>query len=243
MARNATNGTELSLLRLLLARRFQQKQLNTDIFLCITRIVKLTRSVANTAEDLAATMLASTLGVEFNPSTAWDEREKIYKMSGGNFVVRTFNITQSAEGEKSMENRILVGRDGSLTPVNSGAKKMRDDKNAVFHLDMLCLRCTFTLSRITEKIENIYPDKANRMHYSNQKQKAFEDRAQLEFQKLFQKEVPHCCVSGKGGVGKTTVAVNLAHGFQMKVFLAAIRDGDITRPKILNARDKNVRRG
>ncbi len=50
------------------------------------------------AEDLAATMLASTLGVEFDSNTAWDDREKIYKMSGK--IVRTFNITQSAEGHK-----------------------------------------------------------------------------------------------------------------------------------------------
>ncbi len=50
------------------------------------------------AEDLAATMLATTLGVEFDPGTAWDEREKLYKMSGK--IVRTFNITQSAEGHK-----------------------------------------------------------------------------------------------------------------------------------------------
>ena len=28
------------------------------------------------AEDLAATMLATTLGVEFDPNIAWDEREK-----------------------------------------------------------------------------------------------------------------------------------------------------------------------
>lgn len=50
------------------------------------------------AEDLAATMLASTLGVEFDPDTAWDEREKLYKMSGK--IVRTFNVTQSAEGDR-----------------------------------------------------------------------------------------------------------------------------------------------
>ncbi len=50
------------------------------------------------AEDLAATMLATTLNVEFDPNTAWDEREKIYKMSGK--IVRTFNVTQSAEGDK-----------------------------------------------------------------------------------------------------------------------------------------------
>jgi arginine decarboxylase len=50
------------------------------------------------AEDLAATMLATTLGVDFDPNTAWDEREKLYKMSGK--IVRTFNVTQSAEGHK-----------------------------------------------------------------------------------------------------------------------------------------------
>lgn len=51
------------------------------------------------AEDLAATMLATTLGVEFNPDTDWSEREDIYKMSGK--IVRSFNITQSAEGDKA----------------------------------------------------------------------------------------------------------------------------------------------
>ena len=44
-------------------------------------------------------MLATTLGVEFNPDTDWSEREDIYKMSGK--IVRSFNITQSAEGEKN----------------------------------------------------------------------------------------------------------------------------------------------
>jgi len=51
------------------------------------------------AEDLAATMLASTLGIEFNSDTDWNEREDIYKMSGK--IVKTFNITQSAEGDKN----------------------------------------------------------------------------------------------------------------------------------------------
>jgi arginine decarboxylase len=50
------------------------------------------------AEDLAATMLATTLGVEFDPSEAWDEREKQYKMSGK--IVKVYNVTQSAEGHK-----------------------------------------------------------------------------------------------------------------------------------------------
>ena len=50
------------------------------------------------AEDLAATMLATTLGVEFDPRAAWDEREQAYKASGK--IIRTTNITQSAEGHK-----------------------------------------------------------------------------------------------------------------------------------------------
>lgn len=51
------------------------------------------------AEDLAATMLATTLGIEFDPEKAWDEREQIYKASGK--IFRTTNITQSAQGDKN----------------------------------------------------------------------------------------------------------------------------------------------
>ncbi|MEK7512821.1 MAG: arginine decarboxylase, pyruvoyl-dependent [Patescibacteria group bacterium] len=50
------------------------------------------------AEDLAATMLATTLGLEFDPSAAWDEREQVYKASGK--IFKTTNVTQSAEGHK-----------------------------------------------------------------------------------------------------------------------------------------------
>lgn len=50
------------------------------------------------AEDLAASMLASTLGIDFDPASAWDERENLYKMSGK--IVKTTNITQSAIGNK-----------------------------------------------------------------------------------------------------------------------------------------------
>jgi len=50
------------------------------------------------AEDLAASMLATTLGIEFDPNSSWDEREQVYKMSGK--IVRTTNITQSAVGNK-----------------------------------------------------------------------------------------------------------------------------------------------
>lgn len=51
------------------------------------------------AEDLAATMLATTLGIDFNPDTDWNERENVYKMSGK--IVNSFNITQSAKGDKN----------------------------------------------------------------------------------------------------------------------------------------------
>ena len=51
------------------------------------------------AEDLAATMLASTLGIEFDPEKAWDEKEEFFKMSGK--IVNTRNLTQTAMGDKS----------------------------------------------------------------------------------------------------------------------------------------------
>lgn len=50
------------------------------------------------AEDLAATMLATTLGIEFDANKAWEEREQIYKASG--HIFKTTNICQSAEGNK-----------------------------------------------------------------------------------------------------------------------------------------------
>lgn len=51
------------------------------------------------AEDLAAQMLASTLGVSFNPNVSYDERKEIWKISDK--IVRTMNITQSALGDKN----------------------------------------------------------------------------------------------------------------------------------------------
>ncbi len=50
------------------------------------------------AEDLAATMLATTLGVQFDPDTAWDERKQEYIASG--HITRTSNTCQSAQGNK-----------------------------------------------------------------------------------------------------------------------------------------------
>lgn len=50
------------------------------------------------SEDLAATMLATKLGIEFDPEKDWDEREDIYKMSGK--IIKSFNVTKTAEGGK-----------------------------------------------------------------------------------------------------------------------------------------------
>ncbi|MCX5807691.1 MAG: arginine decarboxylase, pyruvoyl-dependent [Proteobacteria bacterium] len=50
------------------------------------------------AEDLAATMLATTLGIPFDPNQAWDERKQSYTASG--HIFKTKNICQSAEGNK-----------------------------------------------------------------------------------------------------------------------------------------------
>lgn len=58
------------------------------------------------AEDLAASMLATTLGIEFDPEKSWDEREQEYKASGK--IFRTRNITQSAEGKTGMWTTVIA---------------------------------------------------------------------------------------------------------------------------------------
>ncbi len=50
------------------------------------------------AEDLAATMLATTLGIPFESEKAWEEREQVYKASGK--IFKTTHMCQSFEGHK-----------------------------------------------------------------------------------------------------------------------------------------------
>lgn len=50
------------------------------------------------AEDLAASMLATTMGIQFDPESAWHEKEQLFKASG--MIIRTRNVTQSATGDK-----------------------------------------------------------------------------------------------------------------------------------------------
>ncbi|CEG12329.1 putative pyruvoyl-dependent arginine decarboxylase [groundwater metagenome] len=56
-------------------------------------------SAGDYAEDLAASMLASTLGIEFDVNKNYDEKKEIWKMSGK--IVKTTNITQSAKVDKN----------------------------------------------------------------------------------------------------------------------------------------------
>lgn len=51
------------------------------------------------AEDLAAQMLATTLGVPFDPDLSYDKRKEVWKIAKE--IVRTQNITQSAIGNKT----------------------------------------------------------------------------------------------------------------------------------------------
>ena len=49
------------------------------------------------AEDLAATMLATTLGIDFDAEKAWSEREQVFRLE--KTILKTRNIVQSAEGQ------------------------------------------------------------------------------------------------------------------------------------------------
>ncbi|HEX5412300.1 MAG TPA: arginine decarboxylase, pyruvoyl-dependent [Terriglobia bacterium] len=68
------------------------------------------------AEELAAEMLATTLGLEFDPDQSWDEKKEIYRIS--NKIVRTSEITQSAIGDKRglwttvLSAAVLLGIEG-----------------------------------------------------------------------------------------------------------------------------------
>ena len=59
------------------------------------------------SEDLAAQMLASTLGLDFDINTSWDEREQVFKSSGK--IIRTANITQSAVAQKGQWTTVVAG--------------------------------------------------------------------------------------------------------------------------------------
>lgn len=51
------------------------------------------------AEDLAAEMLATVLGVEFDPEAAWDEKRELWKIA--DVLAQTKEVTASAVGDKN----------------------------------------------------------------------------------------------------------------------------------------------
>ncbi|MFX1356161.1 MAG: pyruvoyl-dependent arginine decarboxylase [Promethearchaeota archaeon] len=51
-------------------------------------------NAGDTAEDLAAEMLATTLGIDFDPNANYDEKKEVFKMGGK--IVETKNITAHA---------------------------------------------------------------------------------------------------------------------------------------------------
>jgi len=53
------------------------------------------------AERLAAYMLATTLGKDFDTSRIWDAQEKVFRISD-TLEVRTTNITQTTTGQKGL---------------------------------------------------------------------------------------------------------------------------------------------
>ena len=64
------------------------------------------REAADLAEDLAAGMLGTTLGLEVDPNKAWSEKEQVYKSSG--LIIRTSNITQTARGKRDLWTTVVA---------------------------------------------------------------------------------------------------------------------------------------
>jgi arginine decarboxylase len=58
------------------------------------------QEAADMAEDLAAEMLGTTLGLEINPNLAWSEKEQEYRSSG--LIIRTSNVTQTGRGQRGL---------------------------------------------------------------------------------------------------------------------------------------------
>ncbi len=58
------------------------------------------------AEDIAAQMLATTLGIPFDEDASWDERQEQWKLSDA--IVKTTNTTQSAIGQRGLWTTVLA---------------------------------------------------------------------------------------------------------------------------------------
>ncbi len=63
------------------------------------------KQLGDYAEDIAASMLASTLGIDIDLDRAWDERKQQFKIGG--HIVRTTNITQTARGRAGLWTTVI----------------------------------------------------------------------------------------------------------------------------------------
>jgi hypothetical protein len=59
-------------------------------------------------------MLATTMGITFDPAKAWDERKQLFKSSG--LIIRTSNVAQSAEGGFTASPRARKTASGISSP-------------------------------------------------------------------------------------------------------------------------------
>lgn len=64
------------------------------------------RTAGEYAEDLAAQMLATILGIEFDVETDYDTRQEVYRLSGQ--IVETTQITQVAVGERNRWTTVVA---------------------------------------------------------------------------------------------------------------------------------------
>jgi arginine decarboxylase len=63
------------------------------------------RRAGDYAEDLAAQMLGSILGLDIDLDRAWDERKEQWKIAG--HIVRTSNVTQTAMGKEDLWTTVV----------------------------------------------------------------------------------------------------------------------------------------
>src|SRR5207302_8696731 len=75
-------------------------------------------------EDLAAQMLATTLGIEVDPNIAWKEREQVFKMRDK--IVRTQHITQSAIGKLNIWTTVVAL--GVFIPPENLPQRLADER-------------------------------------------------------------------------------------------------------------------
>jgi len=63
------------------------------------------KELGDLTEDMASTMLATTLGIEFDPEKDYDERKEIYLMSGQ--IVSSFSCPCTAQGRKGQYATVI----------------------------------------------------------------------------------------------------------------------------------------